>query len=48
MEKRYGMIRPTSAGNDVLINEMMEFKYEWPYPIAYMVDPVEYTDKLIK
>lgn len=42
------MIRPTSAGNDVLINEMMEFKYEWPYPIAYMVDPVEYTDKLIK
>ena len=25
---------------------MHEFKYEYPYPIEYLVDPVEYMQKI--
>ncbi len=44
--KRYGITVTTKNSKEISVGNMHEFKYEYPYPIEYLVDPVEYMQKI--
>ena len=44
--KRYGITITTKNSKEISVGNMQEFKYEYPYPIEYLVDPVEYMEKI--
>lgn len=40
--KKYGMTITTKDENKVSVSSLQEFKYECPYALKYIIDPVEY------
>lgn len=44
--KRYGITVTTKNSKEISVGNMHEFKYEYPYPMEYLVDPVEYLEKI--
>ena len=44
--RKYGITVTTKNSKEISVGNMHEFKYEYPYPIEYLVDPVEYLEKI--
>lgn len=44
--RKYGMAVTTKDAQRISIVNMQEFKYECPYPLSYIIDPVEYTFRI--
>ena len=44
--KKYGLAVATKDSKEISVGSLHEFKYEYPYPIEYLVDPVEYIEKM--
>lgn len=44
--KRYGITVTTRDEKKVSIGNMQQFKYEYPYPLSYIMDPVEYMIRI--
>ena len=44
--KRYGITVTTKNSKEIFVENMHEFKYEYQYPLEYLVDPVEYMEKI--
>lgn len=44
--RRYGITVITKNSKEISVGNLHEFKYEYPYPIEYLVDPVEYIKKV--
>lgn len=46
--RKYGLAITTKNNKEISVGRLHEFKYEYPYPIEYLVDPVEYIEKIIR
>ena len=46
--RRYGMAVATKNSRQVTIGKLQEFRYEYPLPLEYVLDPVEYIRKVNK
>lgn len=44
--RKYGLAVATKDSKEISVGSLHEFKYEYPYPIEYLVDPVEYIEKI--
>lgn len=44
--RRYGLAVVTKNSKEISVGNLHELKYEYPYPIEYLVDPVEYIKKI--
>lgn len=44
--KRYGITITTKEEKKVSIGNMQQLKYEYPYPLSYIMDPVEYMIRI--
>lgn len=44
--RRYGLAVVTKNSKEISVGNLHEFKYEYPYPIEYLIDPVEYIEKI--
>lgn len=44
--RKYGLAVATKDSKEISVGNLHEFKYEYPYPIEYLVDPVEYIEKI--
>lgn len=44
--RKYGFAVATKDSKEISVGSVHEFKYEYPYPIEYLVDPVEYIEKM--
>ena len=44
--RKYGLAVATKDSKEISVGSLHEFKYEYPYPIEYLVDPVEYMEKV--
>lgn len=44
--KRYGITVTTKDEKKVSVGNMHQFKYEYPYPLSYIIDPVEYMIRI--
>lgn len=43
---KYGLAVETKDSKEISVGSLHELKYEYPYPIEYLVDPVEYVEKI--
>ena len=43
---RYGMIAKHKNVEEVFIGDMHEFSYSYPLPLEYIIDPINYMDKV--
>lgn len=44
--RKYGLAVATKDSKEISVGSLHEFRYEYPYPIEYLVDPVEYIEKI--
>lgn len=44
--RKYGVAVSTKDSKKVSVNKLHEFKYEYPLPLEYVLDPVEYLKKV--
>lgn len=44
--KKYGVTVTTKDENKVSVSNLHEFKYEYPYALKYIIDPVEYMIRM--
>lgn len=44
--RRYGITVIKKNSREISVGDMHEFKYKYSYPIEYLVDPVEYLEKI--
>lgn len=44
--RKYGVAVATKDSKEIAVGSLHEFKYEYPYAIEYLVDPVEYIEKI--
>lgn len=44
--RKYGLAVATKDSKEISVGSLHEFKYEYPYPTEYLVDPVEYIEKI--
>ena len=43
---KYGLAVATKDSKEISVEALHEFKYEYPYPVEYLIDPVEYMGKI--
>ena len=44
--RKYGLAVATKDSKEISVSSLHEFKYEYPYPTEYLIDPVEYLEKI--